>query len=217
MTTALNDIVDNAEITLHDPDNDRWDATELAEWGSYAQNAIVLRKPDAYMKNESFVLVAGTRQAIAGTVVINITRNMGTDGSTAGAVITRVNLVTMDAILPSWHTATASATIKHWIHDLRDPKNFWVYPPQPSSGFGYVDAIWSEAPPSIGVGANITLDDIYKTIILDYILFRAYAKDAALHPNGAARATAHAQMFLNALGSKEKVEEFYAKEGVTRG
>ena len=217
MTTALNDIVDDAEDILHDTGNDRWTAIRLARWGAYAETAICLRKPDAYVKNESFVLVAGTRQSIAGTVLMDIVRNMGTDGSTEGAVITKVEKAAMDAIDPDWHTATASATIKHWMHDLRDPKKFYVYPQQPSSGFGYVDAIWSEAPASIGVGDNITLDDIYRAIILDYILFRAYAKDAALHPNAAARAGAHAQMFIDALGSKERIEAFYATEGVKRG
>ena len=214
MTVALDDIVNNAQIILHDTGGDRWDSTELDEWGSYGQTAVVIRKPDAYVKNEAFILVAGTRQSIDGLVLIDINRNMGTDGSTPGAIITEVEKKVMDAIDPDWHTASASATAQHWMHDRRDPKKFWVYPQQPASSFGYVDAIWSAAPPEISAGDNISIDDIYRDVLLDYILFRAYSKDAAIQPNAQARATAHGQMFLDALGSKETIEELYKSENL---
>jgi len=214
MTTALNDIVNDAEVILQDTGNDRWDAADLAGWGSLGELAIVIRKPDAFVKNEAFILVAGTRQSIAGLVVVDIVRNMGTSGTTVGNIITKVEKEVMDAIDPTWHTATASATVKHWMNDRRDPKKFWVHPPQPTSSFGYVDAIWSAAPDTIGVGENLNLDDIYREIILDYILFRAFSIDAAIAPHAKERSVAHGQFFLNALGSKETIEELYSKENL---
>lgn len=217
MTIALNDIVNVAETILLDTGNDRWSAADLCTFGSYAETAIVLRKPDAYVKNLAFILVAGTKQTISDAILIfDIFRNMGTAGTTPGTVITKVEKGVMDAVLPSWHTADASATVKHWMYDPDDPQTFLVYPPQPTSGFGYVDGKWSAFPPAITVGSNITLDDIYREPILDYILFRAYSVDGALAPNAAQRATAHAQLFLNSIGSKESIEEFYTREGVKR-
>lgn len=213
MATTVQSVVDNAEKILHDTTNVTWSAADLAEWCSYGQAAIVTRKPDAYVKHEAFILVAGTVQSISDAVILfDITRNMGTGGSTPGNAITRINREVLDAVLPSWPAATASATVKHWMYDPKDAKRFHVYPPQPASGFGYVDGVWSALPDSIGIDDNITLDDIYRDPLLDYILFRAFSIDAAISPYAAQRATAHAQMFLNSIGSKETVEEFYAKE-----
>jgi len=217
MSTAVNDIVERAEIILHDERNDRWDASELVDWISHGEAAIVVRKPDAYITNEAFILVEGTLQSISGTVLIDIVRNMGTDGTTEGASITRVDKAVMDAIDSLWHTATASATAEHWMHDRRDPKKFWVYPPQPSSSFGYVQGIYSATPSEVSAGSNINLDDVYRDVLLDYVLFRAFSKDAGIHPNAAARANIHCQLFLSAIGSKETIEEVYAAEGGERG
>lgn len=213
MTVAVNDIIDKAEITLLDEANKRWSAAELLGWLNSGTKAISARKPDVYVSNESFTLVEGTKQSIAAAVIIlDITRNMGTDGDTPGDIISRVDKKDLDVADPSWHTATASATVKHWMYDPKDPTSFDVYPPQPAESFGYVDGVWCSSPPVVAAGANIGIDDIYEPVILDYILFRAYSKDGALAINAASRATAHAQLFLEALGSQEAVEEFVSRE-----
>lgn len=217
MSTAVDDLVDNAETILFDTTNARWDATELATYLSYGETAIVSRKPDAYVKHEAFILVAGTLQTVTDAVLIfDITRNMGTGGSTAGNAITRIDKAILDAALPGWHADTASATVKHWMYDESDPQRFHVYPPQPSSSFGYVDGVWSAFPAEIESGDDINLDDIYREALLDYILFRAYTKDAAVAPEAGQRASAYAQLFLNEIGSKESIEEFVRQESQAR-
>lgn len=217
MTIAVNDIVDHAEIILYDSGNAKWTASELVTWLGYGETAIVLRKPDAYVRHEAFVLAEGTLQTVSDAVIIlDITRNMGTDGATEGNAITKVDMKMLDASLPGWHAASASATVKHWMYDESDPKRFHVYPPQPSSSFGYVDGVWSAFPSAVSAGGNITLDDIYREVLLDYVIFRSYNKDAAVAPQAGQRAAAHAQLFLNAIGSKETVEEFIAKETMER-
>lgn len=51
----------------------------------------------------------------------------------------------------------------------------------------------------------IKLDDIYANVILDYILYRAYSKDAEYAAN-ATRASLHYQAFTSALGAKTQVD-----------
>ncbi|MCK7581011.1 MAG: hypothetical protein MZV65_38935 [Chromatiales bacterium] len=51
----------------------------------------------------------------------------------------------------------------------------------------------------------IKLDDIYANAILDYVLYRAYSKDAEYAAN-AQRAALHYQAFTNALGVKTQVD-----------
>jgi hypothetical protein len=205
MTTAQ-DVIDKAENVLQDILNARWGAPELLGWYNDGQKAIVVRKPDAYVKNEAFVLIAGTRQSVPGFVVIDIVRNMGTAGTAPGDAITKIDRAEMDLANPSWHTDVASATVKHWMYDDRDPSRFWVYPPQPGSAFGFVDAIWSAAPPDALLATAMALNAVYEPVLIDWILFRAYSKDAANSLYSRDRAVAHAQMFLAALGSQESAE-----------
>lgn len=51
----------------------------------------------------------------------------------------------------------------------------------------------------------IKLDDIYANAILDYVLYRAYSKDAEYAAN-ASRAALHYQAFTAALGAKTQVD-----------
>ena len=45
------------------------------------------------------------------------------------------------------------------------------------------------------------LDDVYEGALLDYVLYRAYAKDAE-NPANMNRSTSHYQAFVSALGGK---------------
>jgi DUF971 family protein len=57
-----------------------------------------------------------------------------------------------------------------------------------------VDALGSYA-------VQIDIQDIYTSPILDYVLYRAYSKDASF-AGSAQRAAAHYSQFANALGAK---------------
>jgi hypothetical protein len=52
---------------------------------------------------------------------------------------------------------------------------------------------------NIATAETIRIDDTYANALQDYILYRAYTKDAEQQGN-AARAVAHFQAFQNALG-----------------
>lgn len=211
MALAINDLVDKCETLLLDTANDRFLAADLVLYANEAEKAIVTRKPDAYVKHDAFVLVEGTLQTKTGAIVIfDITRNMGTDGTTEGNAITKIPMGVLDLALPTWHTATASATVIHWMYNDKDPTHFHVYPPQPSENFGYVDGIWSQAPPAVTAGNNMNLADFYEQYIINYMMFKAHSMDGAIHAAARERAMAYAQMFLGLLGTQEDVEAFYS-------
>ena len=269
------EILSRAEIILQDITNIRWALAELLDWLHDAQREIVLRKPDAYAKNTTMVLVVSeTKQSIPsdGIMLLDVVRNMGAAGSTPGRAITRTDRGILDSQNPNWHIATGAAEVKHFMWDEKNPANFYVYPPQPAANPNYIELIYSAAPAqliatwqastaySVGdyclprekndhlyqidtgddgtsgaseptwpvsgggtvvdngatwtevtfnVPQTITLDDIYSTAMLDYILYRAYSKDANLSPQAPARATAHFQAFMNSLGMQEQAETTY--------
>lgn len=208
-TITGTNIIDRAAIILQDTTHVRWpDTDELLLWLNDAQREVVLRKPEAYAQNEVVALLAGTKQSIptAGIALLDIIRNMGTGGATPGRAITRIDREILDEQRPDWHTETASAVTKHFMFDPRDPRHFYVYPAQAASP-GQVEMVYSSAPTDLSaLGDTITLDDIYAGVLLDYVLFRAYSKDADLSNTAPARAVAHYQSFEASLGVKGAVD-----------
>jgi hypothetical protein len=206
-----------ASIILHDQagsgttSGTKWVlATELFGYVNSAQRAICRLVPSAYVLSASTILIAGCKQAVAAgtTQIIDIPRNMGVSpGSTPGRAITRVRKADMDRANPNWMTDTAAATVLNWMYDLASPLIFYVYPPQPSSGFGYVEIERAAAPADIAThGTAITLGDEWEQAILDAVLHYSYLKDSGHTPNAVMRADQHLKSFMSLLGITDKAQ-----------
>ena len=203
-TITGTNIVNRARKILQDTTTGgtRWLDAELLDWINDAQREVVLLKPNAYSTVEDLTLIAGTRQSLpaSGLLLLSLVRN------TSGRAVRRVDRNILDSENPVWHSSTASATVEHYVFDEDSPTTFWVFPPQPNSGFGVVELIMSTAPADLGsLGAVITLNDIYANVILDYLLYRAYSKDTDYAGNGQ-RAANHYQAFNNSLGVRSQID-----------
>lgn len=200
-------ITTRAKDILQDTTSIRWPEEELFRWISDAQREVVLYRPEAYVSNTSVQLTAqSSKQNVPTEAVrlLDVVRNMGSDGTTAGRAIRLVSREIMDAQNPNWHVSTPNAVIQHFIFDARDPKTFYVYP-RPNAAV-YVEAILSMVPPDITSNSqSLVVPDIFANPILDYTLFRAYTKDSEYAGN-AQRAMAHYQSFANAMGIKGNVD-----------
>lgn len=207
-TILASAIIAKAQTIIQDTTGVRWPETELLGWLNEGQRELVMLKPDASVKNESVLLVAGTKQTIpaSGTILLSVVRNMGANGTTPGMAIRSIKRNVLDEQLPNWHASAASASVSYVVTDGRNPKVFYVYPPQPAVSPGQVEIVYSSSPADIAaVGSPVTIDDIYSGSLLDYCLFRAYSKDAEYAGNEN-RAVSHYQKFTETLGLKEKVE-----------
>lgn len=206
-TITVNSIVEKAQIILQDTTGVRWPNSELLGWLNDGQREIVLLKPNAFVKNQSVQLATGTKQALPadGVQLIDVVRNMGTDGATPGRATRIVTREILDSQTPDWHSSAASNVARHYTYTALDPKTFYVYPPQPSSNRGWVEIIYGAAPTEATLGGVITLDDIYQTVLVDYILYRAYSKDAEYAANQA-NAIKHQQAYMTALTGKFAAE-----------
>lgn len=204
-TITAQKTIDKAEIILQDETNGRFEETELLGWFNDGERAIVALKPDAYIVEAAVKLVAGIVQSIPSTGIslIGVSRNMGiVDGTTPGNIIRLIDRRILDAQRPSWPTDTAAATVKFYMFDDRKPRKFEVYPPQPSSGMGYVMEAYVDTPADIAIGATMLLDDIYAIPLQHYIVATALSKD----PRYAAVSEKHMNLFLAGLGAKEDAE-----------
>lgn len=204
-TVKVVDIIDRAVVVLNDTTNVRWTKSELLLWFNDAQRAVVNRRPDANSVNEDYTTVgqnaaANTKQTLpaAGLRLLKVVRNVG------GAAVTHIRQDILDEQVRNWHDASSPVTdVRHFIFDDRDPKSFYLYPAPATTH--EVEIVYSVAPTDVSISdfdtdvQTIALDDTYANAILDYMLYRAYSKDAEYAEN-AQRATAHLQIFESSLG-----------------
>lgn len=206
-------IVNRATQLLQDTTNIRWPESELVNWLNDGQREIVLLRPDASVTNGPVTLTANsTKQTLpaGGIRLLDVMRNLGVDGLTPGNVVRIVSREVLDAQIPTWHSDTGQTAIKHYCHDPRDPKHFYVYPRPHAVTVVQVEVLYSSAPsdcalPSASPNAVISLDDVYGNALLDYILYRAYSKDAEYAANKV-RADGHYAAFVTSLGLKLKAD-----------
>ncbi len=230
-TILASELFTEADGVLLDTAKVRWTDAEKLRYLNAGQRQAVIYRPEVYTLNTTYRLVAGTKQRIPdgtatyqtpagvtlseGIQLLKVVRNMGLTGLVDGAAITPVGMDFMDAYNPDWHSAVGSAVVKHSIYNDEDPLHFYVTPPQPVAT-GYVDVIYSAVPAAVVAGAGpsygvaITIADVYRDILLDYIVFRCYAKDAALSPFNAARATEFFNLFVLGLDRKDLVRKEYS-------
>lgn len=205
-TILASAIIADASVTLQDASNTRWTAAQMLNWLNAGQREIVIMTPEAYVENVAVQLAAGTKQSLpsGGLLLLEMARNMGTDGATPGRVPRLVDRNVIDAQNPKWHTDNASAVVMEYVYDKRDKGRFYVHPPQPTSNRGYVDLIYSKYPANIAsTSTAITLDDIYSNALTNYILYRAYAKD----PQSVAKAGDYYKLFTMLVIGKDSSDE----------
>jgi hypothetical protein len=232
MPLSSQSIADKASLLLQDQTNVRWSVPEMAKWINAACRELVLLKPSALTANVAILLTAGTKQSLVGASfkstptgaattispiqLLEVVRNLGATGAeaNAGGAITGIARKVLDVTLPGWHAMSAGPEIKHFMFDPKDPKTFYVYPKATAEPAMYVEILLSKSPTNtlidsataLGSGdIDAGIDDVYESVLVDYVLYRAYSKDSE-HTANANRSQFHFQAFASALGVKLKNE-----------
>jgi len=200
-TITIGTIITRASNTLYDETQVQWPEDELLDYAAAGINAIVAAKPDAYIVSESFALANDTKQEIppAGIQLIDVVRNVG------GRQIRHHDRTPFDRFPDNWHDQTGTE-VKHFMHDKRDPRRFYVWPRVAS---GSVELVYAAHPPRIDDTADLfPLDDLYETALHNYIVGYAYAKSTKRGDMN--RANAYFTMFANSIGIKSQVQMAFA-------
>lgn len=221
MAFTAKDILSTARIALHDAGNTRWTLDELRTHLNDGLKQIAFLKPTAVSEHKRIALAAGTYQTLPdGEQMLRVIRNItSADGVTprvAGPIITTIDRGFLDQHIRNWHNASAvpfSAVVIHAMMDEMNPRAFYVFPG--NDGTGAIEAIVSTVPAMIAAPASpldidsytaqVDLPDLYENTLRDYVLSRAYEKDAAL-PAAAQRAQAYRMSFESSLGVKQQIE-----------
>lgn len=204
MTIAASTIIDRARNQLIDTGTTkRWSDTELLNWLSDGQRALVALAPAASNTSVTVALVAGTKQTIPsdGHMLLSIMRNNVSGGGTPGKVVRLVSREIMDNYNADWHGGTQKAVVQNYIFDPQDPTHYYVYPP--NTGAGYVDMVYSKVPAELTTLADtLSVQDVYQTALFDYVMFRAHQKDSDFAA-GLTVAQSYLQSFLSSVGQGE--------------
>jgi hypothetical protein len=216
-TITAQSLIDKASTILQDAGAVRWTAAELLGWLNEGQRFIYHLRKDSSAKVTTMALAAGTRQTVPAEadLLLDIPRNATVSGTPAvttyGRALRKISQPLLDAQYPDWHLKTPQATAKEYMYDPRVPKVFYVYPP--SDGTGYVELKYSVAPAEVAAAANpITLDNVYATVLLDWMLMRAYAKET--EESLMQRASLYRQSVESQLGAKGAVDEITNAQAV---
>jgi len=200
--------------TLQDTTGVRWLDAELLRYMNDAQREIVNLRPDSAADHSNVQLATGTEQAIpdVGLRLIKVVRNMSAAGGSATGkrVIRIVDREILDTQEPNWHDPTvtgdaAHTTVpKHYVFDEDDPRKYYVYPGV--AGNAFVEIVYSRSPTDFANASSAVsyLDDTYANPIIDYVLYRAYMKDAEFAGNQN-RASAHYGLFISSISGGGQV------------
>jgi hypothetical protein len=233
-TVLVRDVFWRVSVILQDttPQFQRWPERELVHWLNDAQVAITKFLPMACSRVDAIKLAAGTRQsietiaaadckpgdgsvpgvAINGTQLLDVVRNMGSNGTTPGKAIRIVEREVLDSQSPTWHTLTGAA-VSSFVYDPRTPRYFYVFP-------GVTGTVWAEIaytaqPIAIPAGGapgaelygvdggsaqKISIADEFTDDLVNYVVARAHMKDTKY--GDPSKAVAHSNLFTGSLNAK---------------
>lgn len=200
-------LLDRVQSHLIDPSGDTWSREALRGYLTDAQRALVRLRPEAYTVSETVQLSPGVRQALpdGGTWIVDVVRNLGSDGATPRRMIREVARAELDASSPRWPEARPQLEVINWTRDKRDPKRYFVYPPQPDPA-GHVELVYTPAPPVVGTDeGEIAFDEVYAPALVDYVL--SWALTMETDAAQVEKARSHYQRFVvAATGQMEQGE-----------
>ena len=230
-STLVKDVLYRVSSQLHDisPQFTRWTQRELVSWLNDGQKAIAKYMPSSCSRVDTVKLTPGTRQSIEtilaanlitgdgtspaqvlGNYLQSVIRNMGSAGTAPGNAVRLADREVLDVNAPDWHTKTAT-TVSQYVFDPRTPKTFYVSPGIPASPAVWVEISYLASPVEISTGGSygmdgvdstkISVDDRYVDDLVNYILARAYMKDAEF-ANNASQAAAATQLFTGSINAQ---------------
>lgn len=192
-------LINQVNDQLVDDGFTRWPKDKLLDYFNDAQRTVCLIRPDAFIKEDSFACVAGTKQTLPddGSRLVDVRMNA------AGYAVVNRQRREITELYPTWYGTTGEDQPEAFIYDEREPKTFFLFPGV-SVGL-VVEIIYSAAPPiheisSLDPADKADLDNMYSTAITEFMMYKAHSKD--FEHSEQAKAAQHYQMFAAILGNK---------------
>jgi hypothetical protein len=197
-----------ASDQLADQTGQTWNIAVLVPYLNLFLLEVMNLKPDAYATTQNITLVQGPVQSLPASAIalVDVVCNMGVSGTTRGTPIQGILKDALDDLVPDWMTWAGNAEVKFVATDPRNPKKFWVFPPQPASP-AKIECVLTIAPtPITSSDGTFPFDDSYIPPAVDYVVGRALSEETSI-PNSMAKATLFLNKFMQGLGLKTNQEK----------
>ncbi|MEE3649456.1 MULTISPECIES: phage adaptor protein [unclassified Brenneria] len=202
--TTINDVIGRANAQLIDPQWLRWTKSELLDYFNDAINAVIIIRPDAGLSEETFTCAAGTRQELPEGAIrlLDVVRVAG------GKAVLPFPRESLDYQFPDWHSMIGP--VERYCYDWKTPRTFFVFPgaeegTQLEINVSRLPSTATISDLNSATNQAFPLDDLYINPVLEWILFRAFGKDAENGAN-AQLSSQHYQTFVDLLGVKSQTD-----------
>ena len=180
MAFLVSEYILNAAELYGDVGYDRVDEDSWIKYFNAAVRALILVRPDAGATTASVQLVAGVIQTLPAAYLrlLDISRNMGSDGNTAGKIITPTARKHLNYANLLWPAASGDTAIDSFSYDKNNPLRYYVSPPVSSDTDVYVEMVASKLPTTVtATGDASGINDVFFEPIIQYMLFKAFSAD----------------------------------------
>lgn len=176
----------------------RYDDAAILRAVNHCLKRIALLRPDLFALVTTLATVAGTVQT-APTDSIRMIDVLQVQG---GGNVNEVNRETLDLMYSTWQ-AGATGTCQDWMRHVRNPNQFFVYPP--SAGGEVLIIEYSQAPRTYSIGESIALlSDAYFPVLVDCVVWWMESYDNESVANQ--RAQMFMQSWMQLLGQTVQVK-----------
>ncbi|MGF1727071.1 DUF6682 family protein [Photobacterium nomapromontoriensis] len=195
MAIKVSDLIEQVSELLVDTNHVRWSKPELIRYINDALAAVIMRRPsltathDIVAVSQNPIELPDDAYSLLSVELLGDYRGQYTP------------IETLNRFYPTWRTD--EGVPQCWTQHADEHLRFWVYPaPQDpvSVAFTYSKAITVSADSDV-----IPLTVVYVGILIDFVLFRAFGKDAE-NASEASKSTMHFQSFAVAMGDKNAMD-----------
>lgn len=237
-TTLVKDFLFTVCTTLQDvsPQFTRWPERELVTYTGFGQRAIAKYLPQSCSRVDAIQLPAGTKVDLTkvlaanikpgdgttgvdsyGIALLEVVRNMGSDGLTPGRIVRVVDRYTKDTNDPLWHTRVGTE-VREFVFDKTLPRVLYV---SPACQNKWVEVSWMVEPAALLAGSDdpnvpvygstppgsttkLGVADQYVDDLLNYVVGVALMKGSKLVQN-LPKSQAHASLFTASINAQAQV------------
>lgn len=210
MAVVIGGLIRRAQRIVQDVAGTRWDEPEFLDWFNDGRRELAVIKPAEFAVRLPVTLEVGTLQKLPERAfqLLRVDCNLlSVSPRKAGRALSIVERRVMNTMHPRWQEDEAfpfEQQARHYVYDDTEPTTFHVFPG--NDGTGAVEVSVAVLPDDATKATEtIGVRDIYANALLDYMLYRAFAKDADFSGN-AERSGAHYAAFASAVGAKAATE-----------
>lgn len=143
MAITPDTLIRDVQARLQDASGVVWAEADMFDYFNNALYVLMLARPHAFSAISSLLLTAdANQQSITNAyMILDIIRNMGSDGSTPGKPISEIDRWQMDTISRAWYSQIGKTYVEHYMYEPeKSLSSFHVYPKTHATTPVYVEA-----------------------------------------------------------------------------